>query len=150
MNYWERILAHRHWITIRPFGRELHLCARCSGVVLGFTTSEILPQILVSSMNYSIPFHLGLSVSLVLALPSIIDWTTQSLNLRQSKNNLRLLTGFLEGLGVGVLSLTGIPALAKYLILITIGVGVLSTGVLGRRLVKDTSFNLLNVHEQHE
>lgn len=131
---WARLLAHNHWITLHIFGRELRLCARCSGVVLGFITLKILLTILIFSMSYSILFHIGFPVSLLLALPSIVDWTTQSLGFRQSNNNLRLATGFLEGAGVALLSLTNVSTLERLLILWGTGLGVLCMGILGRRL----------------
>jgi len=130
------LLAHRHWVTLHAFGKELYLCARCSGVFLGFIGSKILLPILVSLISYSIPLHIGLPVSLNLALPSIVDWITQSLGFRQSNNNLRLTTGLLEGLGVGVLSLTEIPNLLKLLIAVTIALSVVCAGILGRRLMQ--------------
>lgn len=137
MHYWERLLAHRHWFTIHVLGRELHLCSRCSGVVLGFASLKF--SLMTLSASYAIPPHIGFLVSLLLALPSIADWTTQSLGFRQSNNGLRLATGFLEGLGVGFLSLLEIPALLRLLILTSIGLGVLCAGILGRRLVQDSS-----------
>jgi hypothetical protein len=35
MEIW-RLLAHRHWFTLRAFGSELRLCSRCSGYLAGF------------------------------------------------------------------------------------------------------------------
>lgn len=137
MHNWERLFAHSHWFTLHIFGGELHLCARCSGVVLGFISTKILFTAALAS-SYSTPFPLGLLISLLLALPAMVDWATQNMGFRQSSNNLRLTTGFLEGLGVGFFGLTEVPALVKYLILTTIGLAVLCVGVLGQRLLENT------------
>lgn len=133
---WEQLLAHRHWITLHAFGRELRLCARCSGVVLGFLSLKALLIALVSSLDNFIPFQTGFSISLILALPAIIDWTTQSLGFRESTNNLRVLTGFFEGVAVGLLSQTEAPSSTKLLVISIIALSILFMGILGRRLIK--------------
>jgi len=130
--YWERLLAHRHWFAVPVFGRELHLCSRCSGIVLGFAGLKF--SLIAVSASYAFPFSSGFLVSLLLALPSILDWTTQSLGFRQSSNGLRFATGFLEGVGVAFLGLLEISALLRLLVLAGIGLGVLCAGFFGRML----------------
>ena len=133
--HWEPLLAHSHWFSIRAFGKELRLCARCSGVVLGFICSKsLLTALFRSSLGVVLQFQTGFVAALILALPAIIDWTTQAVGFRESNNPLRVVTGFLEGAGVLLLSLTDISLFAKLLIVSTIGVGVISVGVLMRRL----------------
>lgn len=85
-------------------------------------------------MRYTIPFSVGFIASLVLALPAIVDWVTQAMGFRESYNKLRVTTGFLEGAGVGLLSLAEAPALLRFLVVFTINVGVLGVGHLGRRV----------------
>ena len=87
-------------------------------------------------MSFFIPFYVGFLFSLLLTLPSIIDWTTQSLGFRQSNNGLRFATGFLEGVGVAFLGLLEISALLRLLVLAGIGLGVLCAGFFGRMLVQ--------------
>ena len=84
-------------------------------------------------VRYSIPFPIGFTVSLILALPAIVDWVTQAMGFRESHNKLRMTTGFLEGAGVGLLSRAEAPALMKLVIVFTINVGILGVGHLGRR-----------------
>jgi uncharacterized membrane protein len=133
--HWEPLLAHSHWFSIRAFGKELRLCARCSGVVLGFICSKSLLTVLfMSLLSVAIPFQTGFITALILALPAIVDWMTQNVGLRESNNPVRIVTGFLEGVGVLLLSLTDISSLAKLLIVSAISVGVVSVGVLMRRL----------------
>ena len=88
----------------------------------------------MSLLGVAIPFQTGFITALTLALPAIVDWTTQNVGLRESNNPVRIVTGFLEGVGVLILSLTDISSLAKLLIVSAISVGVVSVGVLMRRL----------------
>ena len=133
MFYWELLLAHRHWITLHFFDREIHLCARCSGIVVGFVVLRILFAIVTPLTEYVIPFYLGFPIALILALPSILDWSSQKLSFRQSDNTFRLSTGFLEGIGVSFLGIIDGALLTKIVILATIGIGVVGTTYLARR-----------------
>ena len=133
MMNWERLLAHRHWININIFGRELHLCARCSGTVLGFIGLETVLKT-TAMIHYSIPFYSCFLFSLLLALPTILDWITQNSGFRQSNNNLRFITGFLGGMGVRLLGLADIPLTVQFLTVVTVGLLVMSLGFFGRRL----------------
>jgi len=133
---WERVLAHRHWITLKVFGNELHLCARCSGVVLGFLGIKTIALIPLLLLFKDIPLHIGVLFSLLFVSPFIIDWTTQSLGLRHSYNKLRLITGFLEGVGVGLLSLVQATAIVKLVILASFGLSVAFIGFFGRHAVQ--------------
>jgi uncharacterized membrane protein len=130
---WDQLLAHRHWITLHAFGKELRLCARCSGVVFGFLSARTVLWGLTFVLSYVIPFSVGFAASLLLALPAILDWVTQAMGFRESYNRLRMTTGFLEGAGVGLLSLAEAPALLRFLVVFIINVGVLGLGRLGRR-----------------
>lgn len=69
-------------------GRKFPLCARCTGVFLGYLTLPI--------------FHLGvinptLLLIAVFSLPMLIDSLTQGYGIRESNNALRLITGFMFG-----------------------------------------------------
>lgn len=69
-------------------GRKFPLCARCTGVFLGYSTLSL--------------FHLGvitpnLLLITVFSLPMLIDSLTQSYGVRESNNILRLMTGFMFG-----------------------------------------------------
>ena len=130
-----RLLAHNHWVTLHVFGVELQLCARCSGTVLGFIGSKILLDT-TFLMTFSIPFYIGFLVSFLFFLPTIVDWTTQSLGFRQSNNRLRLTSGSLEGIGIVFLGLADVPFVSKFFILTILGLGVLSVGFFGRKVTQ--------------
>jgi uncharacterized membrane protein len=84
---------------------------------------------------FSLPFLIGLPLSFLLALPSIIDWVTQKLGFRHSSNDIRFSTGFLEGLGVASLNLLDIAPFFRFLIVAVLSLSILSLGYMGRSIV---------------
>ncbi|OGS50040.1 MAG: hypothetical protein A3K65_06075 [Euryarchaeota archaeon RBG_16_68_12] len=99
---WEFLLSHhlptRFGRTLRlAVGRRtLHLCARCTGQVVGALT--VLLLFLASAPLHSTLFLPAIQVLFALApVPSALDWLTQSLGRRESTNGLRVLSGLLLG-----------------------------------------------------
>ena len=72
-------------------GRQVPLCARCLGIGIGLIIAP------VAALVFS------LSISIVLLAPMLLDGGTQWCNLRESRNGLRLVTGFGFGLGSGAI-----------------------------------------------
>jgi len=73
-------------------GREVFLCARCTGILCGFLAQlSLLFTVLVINPV------LGNCLLLILPLPSVADWVTQRLGYRESVNPLRVSTGILLG-----------------------------------------------------
>ena len=102
MELW-RLLAHNHWVTLKLYGIELRLCARCSGYLLGFT-APLLASGLVADLSRSLDIRVQMLACLLLALPYVVDWLTQSWGMRESSNGVRLATGILMGLGIFLFS----------------------------------------------
>jgi len=98
-----RLLAHNHWVTLKLYGIELRLCARCSGYLLGFT-APLLASGLVADLSRSLDIRVQMLACLLLALPYVVDWLTQSWGMRESSNGVRLATGILMGLGIFLFS----------------------------------------------
>jgi len=73
------------------FGLEKVLCSRCLGILLGGTIGLILV------IN---KYQIEIIWSVLLILPLIIDGFLQALQYRESNNTLRLITGFLFGVGL--------------------------------------------------
>lgn len=105
----EEILAKKdkEWIKFMKYGRKLGchqlaersffinnyqfpVCARCTGVLIGYIFSPIL--LLIS--NYRI------YIALILCLIMFIDWCIQYLKIKESNNIRRLLTGIAGGVGI--------------------------------------------------
>lgn len=79
------------------FGHTSFLCARCTGIIIGF-----LPYLVISLFDISLP----LFVSFAFMAPMIVDGISQYFNFRISNNMTRLVTGLL--FTPGLLSLMGV------------------------------------------
>jgi uncharacterized membrane protein len=132
MELW-RLAAHRHWLTFNLLGRELRLCARCSGYAAGFL---LLTEV---SRNFGIPvFHsLGEWVQVLIAftllLPMVFDWVTQSWGLRESNNRLRVVTGAALGMGVALFLTIEAPVQTRMAFYLATGLVVAAAGLIGKK-----------------
>ena len=82
-----------HRLPERSFfyqGRQLPVCARCTGLAVGYMAYPLLLLRVVS---------IGYVPAVVLLLPCALDGITQLLNWRVSNNSLRFITGVLCGIG---------------------------------------------------
>lgn len=77
-------------------------CFRCSSIYFGFLSSLIL----FLTCDYFLALTVNSIYIPLLILPIAIDGGTQELNMRLSNNKLRLLTGFLAGVGISLIFLT--------------------------------------------
>lgn len=96
---WSALICHRK--PERSFfirGHQFPVCARCTGfyisLVIYFTYTYFF------YVNYS---PLLLTIALILLIPAGVDGITQLMELRESNNNLRLITGLMGGLGLGII-----------------------------------------------
>jgi len=78
-------------------GKDLYLCARCTGVWAG-----IISTLLAFFLGLGLPPWLYLLLLTVLPAPATVDWVTQSCKLRESRNAIRMGTGYLLGIGWGL------------------------------------------------
>lgn len=88
-----KLMCHR--IPERSFFYKNHqfpVCARCTGVYLSLITAPLLKHL-------NLTINTLILVGIILLIPMAIDGTTQLFKLRESNNYLRLLTGFLGGIG---------------------------------------------------
>ncbi|MCZ6613070.1 MAG: DUF2085 domain-containing protein [Thaumarchaeota archaeon] len=127
------ILAHNHYLSISLGRNNLRLCARCSGVVLGFTM-VILLEGLLAIYSYVTLNAVMVPIVMILAVPASIDWITQCWGNRHSDNRTRLLTGLLLGVGIGLASLLDLPSLTKYMLVGGTGGIVIMAGFVGKSL----------------
>lgn len=83
-------------------GRQLPVCARCTGILLGYLAYPLFLFGVVAA---------PLWLALALQLPTLVDGLTQATGRRTSTNALRLATGVLAGVGqVGVMAWAGTAA----------------------------------------
>jgi uncharacterized membrane protein len=83
-------------ITIK--GYTLPLCARCTGILLGYF---FFPFMLIAGLQFS------LWIGLFFNIPMVVDGWTQKRKYRMSNNMLRLSTGIMSGFGQSILIVTG-------------------------------------------
>jgi uncharacterized membrane protein len=87
---------NRCWhITYRE--HTLHICARCSALLIGIISALFIHLFIFPILVNPITFF----GAFLLSLPAVIDWSTQTLGIRESENPMRALTGFLLGYAVG-------------------------------------------------
>lgn len=90
-----------HRLPDRTFNFKGHyfpVCARCTGFYMGAFSYYIYAYFFYVDYSYYIVF-----LGLLLLIPSLLDGSTQLLNLRLSNNSLRFFTGLLGGMGLGIL-----------------------------------------------
>lgn len=76
-------------------GHQFPVCARCTGFYTGLITYLIINSIYKHPYNFNI-----LLISMILMIPVTIDGLTQYFGPRESTNTLRLITGFIGGIGL--------------------------------------------------
>ena len=98
-----RFVEHNpeHFTKIKISGKKIYPCARCFGQWVGLFVGFIITS----------PFWLGVIhvpaqhflqifvIAWLFAIPTIVDWTTVKIGLRKGNNNLRVVVGFLHGIG---------------------------------------------------
>lgn len=93
---------------------QFPVCARCTGFYISLAIYFIYTYYFFVDYN-----PLLITVAIILLLPAAIDGFTQFFEYRKSNNALRLLTGLMGGIGLGIL----IKAL-KYFIYLKINGGL--------------------------
>ncbi len=92
-----RLLCHqREDRTYKVCNTYLLVCGRCLGIYLGFFFSFIILIVIYGLFTKSVNVLYAFS----LLIPMAIDGLTQAFGLRESKNWIRFITGYLAGLGV--------------------------------------------------
>lgn len=127
-------------IHVKFLGRNVYLCARCTGVY-----SSISIVLVAWFLGFDFPTWSYLPLFSILPIPAAIDWITQSCNLRESRNWIRVCTGSLFGVSQGLFLLMLIKSMFWLFLqaLAVVGVYLLSvyiiawkTKFLGSRKIK--------------
>ncbi|MFX1565307.1 MAG: DUF2085 domain-containing protein [Promethearchaeota archaeon] len=121
---------HRTW-SISFRGHTLHICARCSALLIGIILALYLHLFLLHIPINPITFF----GAFFLSLPAVIDWSTQTLRIRESRNPVRALTGFLLGYAVGFV-LSSFNLIYYLLVVILYSGYTLGFGALSPRIVQ--------------
>ena len=96
ISHHEPPFMNRCWrISFR--GHTLHICTRCSALFVGIPLGLFI-QFNIFRIEITPLTFLG---AFLLSLPAVVDWSTQTLGLRESRSSMRAFTGFLLGYAVG-------------------------------------------------
>ena len=90
-----------HQIPERSFnirGRYFPICSRCTGLYLGVFLYLIFSYF--NQVYYSIDLTI---LAILMVVPTFLDGFTQFLDLRESDNKLRFVTGFFGGIGLSII-----------------------------------------------
>ena len=94
-----KLICHR--MPQRSFfikGHQFPVCARCTGFYI-----SLIAYFIYAYFYYIDYSFLLISLAILFLIPTAIDGTTQLLGYRESNNYLRLATGLLGGLGLGII-----------------------------------------------
>ncbi|MHA1144533.1 MAG: DUF2085 domain-containing protein [Candidatus Helarchaeota archaeon] len=107
---------YAHTIRLKVGSHETRLCARCTGIYLGFILTTIFFIIFgfsilpLPGLRQTLPIGAINTVILMIifSLPMIIDWGVQKLTwyARESTNTRRVITGFCLGIGLSLFQFT--------------------------------------------
>ncbi len=110
-------------LTLRIRGKEIHFCARCTGI----TVSLLISMFVIIILRISIGLFFDPFISLIFAvsflIPTMIDWITQKLEFRESTNRIRISLGILLGVGISLLQFALLlPTITHAVIVIVVGI----------------------------
>ena len=132
-----RFCEHKeiHAFKIKLNDRIYYVCARCSGLYLGMFSG--FPIALLLLFFAPVVYHLGdlttTIVALLLALPAMLDWTTQRLAWRESRNAIRFGTALPAGLSLSWYLVSPVSFIIKIPVLFGVLVFLAVFGLIDRR-----------------
>ena len=111
-----------HAFKVQLDDKTYYVCARCSGLYLGIFLGFPLSFI----MFIFFPFFYSLGdfgttlVAILISLPAILDWTTQRLAIRESRNGIRFWTALPAGFALSWYLLSPVSFLIKLPVLVAV------------------------------
>jgi hypothetical protein len=128
-----RILSHNdnHFIKVKCGVDEVRLCTRCTGMLLGLIVS--LPVIIILGANRA-PGGIVAGIAVSLFLPDFLYWALTRVRRLPDKNPIRVLNGFVLGVGITLFGQANLPWRVKAGIPVLLFLAViLGNPILGRR-----------------
>ncbi|MFX1566339.1 MAG: DUF2085 domain-containing protein [Promethearchaeota archaeon] len=111
-----------HAFKVQLDGQTYYVCARCSGLYLGIFIG--LPVSFIMLFFYPIFYSLGdigtTLVAVAISLPAILDWTTQRLALRESRNGIRFWTALPTGFALSWYLVSPVSFLMKIPVMVVV------------------------------
>lgn len=110
---------------------RVSVCSRCFGVLSGFATLFSLFSILRLQPLAGLNAVTQLIVCAVFAGPASYDWLSHKFRLRYTNNSYRLITGWVEGIGLALLAVSDMDLLIKIVFASTLSLTVVFAGLIG-------------------
>ena len=149
LSFCEHKLIHAFKIQLN--GRTYYVCARCSGFYLGILFGFLISFLML--LFFPICYSLGpigtTIIAIGLALPAMLDWSTQRLALRESRNALRFGTGLPAGFTLSWYLLAPIDFSIKIPVFIGVLIFLVVFGYIDRRTPSESE-SLENQETQEE
>ena len=88
-----------HCLRVSIRGHSIYFCSRCSGIYGGLFIGILALILLRIPLE---PSWLWFLVALAMGMTTIVEWTTQRLTPRKTRNLLRVTTGTMSGLALAI------------------------------------------------
>jgi len=89
------------------FGRTyVYFCTRCSGIMMGGIIAYFLTHLFESIYNVEVSPEIAIILCIIFPIPGLIDWGAQRMLVRKATTETRLMTGFIIGSALHLLSFT--------------------------------------------
>ena len=129
-----------HAVPMNLGGYNIFLCTRCTGTMSGIAFAFFIDTILRFRTGSSINSNIALIVCIILPILGLVDWGTQKLQYRTSNDILRLITGFLLGISMHMLTLMeGKETEISILLFVYFGIFVILL-IMGNKRMKTPDF----------
>ena len=138
-----RFCEHKeiHAFKVKLNDQIYYVCARCSGLYLGMFSG--FPIALLLLFFAPIVYQLGdlntTIVALLLALPAMLDWTTQRLAWRDSRNAIRFGTALPAGFSLSWYLISPVSFIVKIPVLFGVLIFLAVFGLIDRRPLYESS-----------
>jgi uncharacterized membrane protein len=95
-----------HAVPIDIGGYKVFTCTRCTGTATGIIAALFIERLFFDISNIELTPEIAFIFCVVLPIPGLIDWGTQSAQLRKSNDKMRIFTGILLGMSIEFLTKT--------------------------------------------
>jgi len=100
------VSASDHTFYLKIGRTKIYFCSRCSGVIIGGLFSLFVTYLLERIFQVQFSSEVALILIIILPIPGLVDWGTQTLLLRKSTTESRLFTGLILGSALHFMSFT--------------------------------------------
>ncbi|MFW9831599.1 MAG: DUF2085 domain-containing protein [Candidatus Thorarchaeota archaeon] len=128
-----------HAFRIQLNGRIYYVCARCSGLYLGiFAGFPIAALMLLYAPQFYSMGDFGTTlIAILISIPAIVDWSTQRLAFRESRNGIRFWTALPTGFALSWYLLSPVSFFVKLPVLVSVLLFIVIFSFIDKRPLYD-------------